>query len=394
MFDRSFDTQGTARFVEPGTAFMELQGGSSERYDVVVIGGGQAGLSVGYHLKQRGVRFAILDSSERIGDAWRKRWDSLKLFSPAWLDSLDGWPMPLPRNTFPTKDEMADYLEAYARRFELPVRLGTQVLRLSRRDGGFVIETSRGTVRAQQVVIAMASFQHKKVPAFASELSPSIKQLHSSEYKNPAQLQDGRVLVVGLGNSGAEIAHELSRTHEVMMTAKQSAEVPFKNDSFLGRWILLGLLMRFVFHRVLTIRTKIGRKARPNMIRTATPLIRTRARDLERDGVERAGTRIVAIAKGLPVNDEGRALDVRNVLWCTGYEGARSWIDLPIFDEDGQPRHEAGVVTEAPGLYFVGLPFLYAMSSAMVHGVGRDAARISDLIAAAAHAPALAAAHA
>jgi putative flavoprotein involved in K+ transport len=383
MFERSHNSESPV-FIEPGTAFMELhqRGSQPERFDVIVIGGGQAGLSVGYHLKQRGVRFAILDGNARVGDAWRKRWDSLKLFSPAWLDNLDGMPFPLPRNAFPTKDQMADYLESYAEHFELPVRSNTQVERLSRKDGLFTIKTSHGELVAKQVVIAMASFQNKKVPAFASELKREITQLHSSEYKNTSQLQSGSVLVVGCGNSGAEIAHEVSRSHKVLMTAKKNDEVPFDGASFLGRWVFLGLLMRVVFHRVLTIRTKLGRNARPMMMTKATPLIRTRAADLARDGVERAGTRITGVKDGLPVTDDGRALEVSNIVWCTGFESAQSWIALPIFDADGWPRHEAGVVTEAPGLYFVGLPFLYSMSSAMVHGVGRDAARISDAIAA------------
>lgn len=391
MFERSYDPETTS-FVEPGTAFMELhaRGGQHEgppdRFDILVIGAGQAGLSVGYHLKQRGVRFAIVDESARVGDAWRKRWDSLRLFSPAWLDSLDGMPFPLPRNAFPTKDQMADYLEAYAKRFELPVMSSTQVARLSREGDLFVLETNRGTLRAKQVVIAMASFQKRKVPAFASELKSEIKQLHSSEYKSPSQLQPGGVLVVGCGNSGAEIALEVARTHQVVMTAKKNDEVPFDNASFLGRWLLIGFLMRVVFHRLLTIKTPLGRKARPAMLTKATPLIRTRAADLARAGVTRSGTRITAARDGLPITDEGRALDVKNVIWCTGFESGQPWIDLPIFDADGQPRHEAGVVTEAPGLYFVGLPFLYSMSSAMVHGVGRDAARISDHVAAELHA--------
>jgi putative flavoprotein involved in K+ transport len=384
MFERSHDPKSHV-LVEPGTAFMELrqrEHAQPERLDVVVIGGGQAGLSVGYHLKQRGVRFAILDGSARVGDAWRKRWDSLKLFSPAWLDSLDGMPFPLPRNEFPTKDQMADYLESYAKHFELPVRSSTQVERLSRKDGLFTIETNHGELVAKQVVIAMASFQKQKVPAFASELKSEIAQLHSSEYKNAAQLLDGSVLVVGCGNSGAEIAHEVARSHKVFMTAKKNDEVPFDNRSFLGRWFLIGFLMRVVFHRVLTIRTKLGRKARPMMMTKATPLIRTRAADLARDGVERTGTRVTGVKDGLPVTDDGRTLDVSNIVWCTGFDSGQSWIDLPIFDGEGWPRHEAGVVTDAPGLYFVGLPFLYSMSSAMVHGVGRDAARISDVIAA------------
>src|SRR5882672_2336314 len=204
------------RFVEAGTAFMELAGLDGqersheparheaapidstrrERFDVIVIGGGQAGLSVGYHLKQQGVSFVILDASERIGDAWRTRWDSLRLFSPAWLDGLDGLPFPGPRHAFPTKDQMADYLESYAAHFALPVRTGTRVEKLSKRGDGYVVKTAMGEIEADQVVIAMANFQGAHAPAFASELRSEIVQVHSSQYKNPAQLREGSVLVV------------------------------------------------------------------------------------------------------------------------------------------------------------------------------------------------------
>ena len=208
-------------FIESGEAFRRLGGLESpavrERFDVIVIGGGQAGLSVGYHLRKRGLRFLIVDGSERIGDAWRKRWDSLRLFTPAKLDGLDGMKFPAPPNSFPTKDEMGDYLEAYAAKFELPVRSGMRVDKLFQRDGVFVVKAGDVEIEANQVVVAMGNYQSNRVPAFARELRPDIVQLHSCDYRNPAQLRDGGVLIVGAGNSGAEIAKDLAGRHEIWM---------------------------------------------------------------------------------------------------------------------------------------------------------------------------------
>jgi putative flavoprotein involved in K+ transport len=354
-----------------------------ERYDVIVIGGGQAGLSVGYYLARKGLRFAILDASERVGDAWRKRWDSLRLFTPARFDALVGMPFPAPPDSFPTRDQMADYLEAYARRFDLPVKSGVRVESLRREDGTYVIEASGRRFVADQVVVAMGNFQVQTTPTFAAQLDPSIVQLQASEYKNPAQLRPGSVLVAGAGNSGTEIALELAKSgRRVWVAGPATGEVAFKMSSFWGRFVLARLLLRFVFHRLLTIRTPMGRKARPKMLRHATPLIRTRTRDLLHVGVERVG-RVTAAADGLPVLEDGSRIDAANVIWCTGYTPGFSWIKLPILDERGLPRHEAGVVPDHPGLYFVGLHFLYSMSSGMIHGVGRDAERITSHLASA-----------
>ncbi len=377
----------TSAFIESGEAFRRLGGIESpaarERTDVVVIGGGQAGLSVGYYLRKRGLRFVILDASERIGDAWRKRWDSLRLFTPAKLDGLVGMRFPAPGNTFPTKDEMGDYLEAYAARFELPVRTGTRVERLFRRDGAFVVKTSAGEIEAQQVVVAMASYQRHKVPDFAAALRPDIVQLHSLDYRNPGQLRPGGLLIVGAGNSGAEIAKELAGKHEIWMSGRGTGEVPFQIDGLAARAFLARLVLRFVFHRVLTIRTPMGRKARPKIISQGGPLIRVKSKHLEAAGVKRV-PRVAEVRDGLPALADGRVLDVANVIWCTGFHPGFSWIDptdLPVLDDHGEPISDGGVVTGAPGLYFVGLHFLYAMSSTMIHGVGRDAKRIVDAIA-------------
>ncbi len=352
-----------------------------ERLDTVVIGGGQAGLSVGYHLARRGLRpFVILEARERVGDVWRERWDSLRLFTPADHSSLDGMPFPAPPHSFPTKDEMADYLEAYAARFRLPVRTGVRVDRLTRHEGRYLVEAGERRIEADNVVVAMAGYQRPKVPAFARELDPSIVQIHSFDYRNPGQLRAGPVLIVGAGNSGSEIARELAPRHEVWMSGRDVGQIPFRVESFLGTRLLVRLVLRGIFHRVLTVRTPIGRRVRPKVLHIGGPLIRVKRVDLERAGVRRA-PRTTGVRDGLPLLEDGRTLDVANVVWCTGFDPGFDWIDLPVFD-GVDPDQESGVVRASPGLYFVGLHFLHALSSAQIHGVGRDADRVARAVAA------------
>jgi putative flavoprotein involved in K+ transport len=348
-------------------------------YDVVVIGAGQAGLSVGYHLKRAGLRFAILERATRVGDGWRKRWDSLRLFTPARYDGLVGMPFPAPGDSFPTKDEMADYLESYARHFELPVHTGVSVERLERRGTRFAIHAGGREILADQVVVAAASYQRPRLPRVSADLDAEIVQLHSSEYKNPSQLRPGGVLLVGAGNSGSELATELSKTHRVWLSGRDVGEVPFRMDSFLGQRLAAPLVLRFVFHHVLTVDTPMGRKARPTLISQGGPLIRVRWAKLAEAGVTRAA-RVAGVKDGRPLLDDGTVVDAANVVWCTGFDGGFSWIDLPIFDDRGEPRHASGLVPEQPGLYFVGLHFQHSFSSGMIHGVARDAARIAGAI--------------
>ena len=352
-----------------------------ERVETIVIGGGQAGLSVGYHLARRGLPFLILEANPRIGDSWRGRWDSLRLFTPARFDGLAGMPFPAPPNSFPTKDEMADYLASYAERFKLPVRTGVRVDRLSRRGDAFIVTAGDRVFEAKQVVVAMADFQSSRIPAFASDLDPAIVQLHSSAYQNPSQLRDGGVLIAGAGNSGAEIAMEVARTHPTWVAGRDTGHVPFRIDSIVAQAFLAPVLFRVVFHRVLTVKTPMGRKARPKLVGKGGPLIRVKPDDLARVGVQRV-PRVVGAQNGLPVLEGGQTLDVTNVIWCTGFSPGFSWIDLPVLAESGGPVHEAGVVAREPGLYFVGLHFLFSFSSTMIHGVGRDADRIAAAIAA------------
>jgi putative flavoprotein involved in K+ transport len=353
---------------------------AAEQLNTIVIGGGQAGLSVGHHLARLGVPFVILDASKRIGDTWRHRWDSLRIFTPARHAGLDGMPFPAPPFSFPTKDEMGDYLEAYARRFALPVRSGVRVDRVSRLGEKFVVVAGDQRFEAENVVVAMANYQRPRVPPFAAELDRGIVQLHSFDYRNPGQLQAGDVLIVGAGNSGAEIARELVKTHTTWLAGRDTGHVPFRIEGLAARLVLTRLVLRVVFHRILTVATPIGRKVRPKALHSAAPLIRVKPRDLIAAGVRRI-PRVLGVRNGLPILEDGRVLNVANIIWCTGFDPAFSWIDLPIFDAYGEPRHERGVVAQEPGLYFVGLHFLYAFSSEMIHGVGRDAARIANVIA-------------
>jgi len=345
----------------------------------VVIGGGQAGLSVGYHLAKRGIPFVILDAHPRVGDAWRNRWDSLRLFTPSRYAGLPGFPFPGRGDAFLTKDEVADYLESYAQRFHLPVKNGVKVDSLSKEGQRFVTIAGDLRFESANVVVAMANYQVPRVPDFARELDPAVVQLHSHDYRNPSQLRDGGVLVVGVGNSGADIGLEVAQSHPTWMSGKESGHIPFRIETFLARNFLVRLV-RFVGHHVLTVSTPIGRKVRPKLLSKAAPLVRVKPQDLIDAGIERV-PRVVGVRSGRPLLANDRTLDVNNVIWCTGYHPGFAWIKMPIFGEDGRPVHERGIVHGMPGMYFVGLHFLYAMSSASLIGVSRDAERVVKALA-------------
>lgn len=352
---------------------------STEQLDTVVIGAGQAGLSIGYQLQQQGRAFAILDANPRIGDAWRNRWDSLELNTPARFNGLAGLRYPGPGGAPVTKDEFADYLEDYARHFRLPVRLSTRVRRLSRDGDGFVVETSRGTIEARNVVVAMGKYQAVRVPSFASELDPAITQLTLAEYRNPDQFRPGSVLVVGAGDSGAHIAMDVADTHDTSLAGYESAVIPFRIETWIARNVLIRLV-RFVGHRVLSVHSPIGRRARPKLLHQAGPLVRFKPKDLERAGVARVG-RVEGVRDGQPLLDDGNVAAVDNIVWATGFHPAFQWMDLPVFDDHGDPRHVRGVAQDCPGLYFVGLHFQTSMTSGTVTGVTRDAKHVARQLA-------------
>lgn len=347
-----------------------------KRLDVLVIGGGQAGLATGYHLSRAGVPFLIVDAHERTGDSWRNRWDSLKLFTPNRFNSLPGLQIPGPDWGFPTKDQLANYLESYAGHFGLPIRRGTRVEHLTKRGDRFTARLEDGEIDADNVIVAMANYQQPRRPEFASELSPEILQVHMADYKNPDQLNEGPVLVVGLGNSGAEIAKELARDHRVFLSGEPSAVQPFRPERLSGR-IMMPFVGPVILNKILTTDTPLGRRARSKMLHKAMPLLRVKPRDLVAAGVQRVG-RTTGVVDSQPEIEDGTLLDVANVVWCTGFERSFPWIDIPVFDDNGDVAQDRGVANDVPGLYFVGLKFMYSALSDTLLAIGRDSGYVVD----------------
>jgi putative flavoprotein involved in K+ transport len=349
-----------------------------ESFQTLVIGGGQAGLAVGYFLAQRGENFVILDENPRTGDSWRKRWDNLKLFTPSKFNSLPGAPFPKPGEYLPTKDEVADYLEGYARQFNLPVRHGIKIECLSWNDQGYHITAGSSSFSARNVIVATGPFQVPYRPAFASELDPTIFQLHSNIYCNSQQIPAQSVLVVGAGNSGAEIALELVRAgKQVWLAGRDVGKIPA--NGLLGKFLGGRPIWWFMSH-VLTVNTPIGRKVRAGELHHGTSLGRTTRQEIADAGIELM-PRVSGVQSGKPQLEDGRVLPVDGVIWATGFRPDYRWLNLPIFDEHGYPQHTRGVVEDAPGLYFIGLMFQTALNSSLLGGVGTDAAYIAAQVA-------------
>jgi putative flavoprotein involved in K+ transport len=269
---------------------------------------------------------------------------------------------------------MADYLESYAARFALPVRTGVWVDGLTRYGDTYRVTAGAERFVASNVIVASGAHRTPRVPRLARDLDPSILQLHSSEYRNPSQLQAGGVLVVGAGNSGADISLEAVRSHPTWLSGPDRGHIPVHIDGFIARNVAVRVVVFFARH-VLTLRTPLGRRMKIKATSQGDPLVRVKPKEILAAGVERVG-KTVEVRDGSLVLEDGQVLDVTNVIWCTGYRHDLSWIDLPIFDEAGAPRHERGVVPSEPGLAFVGLPFQFAAASDVLPGVGRDAAYV------------------
>lgn len=351
----------------------------TEHVETVVIGAGQAGLSTAFHLTRRGRDCVVLEAGDRVGDVWRHRFDSLRLFTPARYDGLPGRRFPLPGWEFPSGHQMADFLEAYAADNRLPVRTGTSVDSLDPvADGdGFVVTSGHRVLRADNVVVASGTWKSPLVPEFADELDPSIRQMHSAEYRNPSQLRPGPVLVVGASHSGADIALELSGAHETHLAGRVNGQLPFDIESRRAHAVLP--LLWFAWNHVLTERTPMGRKVQAHVRGGGGPLIRVKRAHLAAAGVRHTEQRVVGTRDGRPVLADGEVLAVANVVWCTGFGPDTDWIHLPLGDGRWPTQHR-GVVPGVEGLYFVGLPFLYSFSSMLVGGAGRDADHVAQHI--------------
>ena len=343
-----------------------------ERFETVIIGAGQAGLSAGYWLSKQDNDFVILDANARVGDVWRNRWDSLQLFTPAKYSGLPGMAFPGNPYHLPTRTQVADYMEWYAQVNELPIRTGVRVSSVRRVDGFFEIETTGGQFQADNVIVATGAFQTPVVPALAKQLDVGILQVHSSGYRNPAQLPDGDVMVVGAANSGAQIALEISRTRNVILAGRSVGSFPRR---VLGRDLFDWLWATVMKPGADTL---LGRRIRKDVLSGTDKLIGMSEKDLVSPTLRRTG-RVTGVKDGRPMLDDGSIADVRSIVWCTGFRPDFRWVDAPIFGEDGYPRHTRGV-TEVPGLYFLGLRFLYRLNSSLVGGVGADAQHVADMV--------------
>jgi putative flavoprotein involved in K+ transport len=347
-------------------------GDGGRRLDVAVIGGGQAGLAIGHFLARAGRRFVILEAGESVATAWRDRWDSLVLFTSRRYDGLPGLPFPGDPGGYPGRDEVVAYLEQYARTFELPIRFRSCVRSLTANDhGGFVLgldDASR--VEADQVVVATGPFHVPNMPALSDELDPALFQAQSADYRSPSRVPDGTVLVVGGGNTGFQIAKELSATHTVHL-AVGSRQTPLP-QRLLGRdvfsWLTrLGLLDK-------SVDSRLGRRARGR-----DTLIGSSPRELRRAFGVTVRPRAVGGSGRTVRFADGTQLDVDAVVWATGYRPDHSWIDLDIADPNGRLRHRRGV-SDIPGLYFLGLSWQHTRGSALLGFVKDDAEFIAGRI--------------
>ena len=339
-------------------------------YEVVVIGAGQAGLTMGYYLAQQGRRFVILERGDSVASAWRERWQSLTLFTPRRYSALPGLPFPGDPDGYPTRDDVIEYLERYAETFELPTEFNSNVGRLSGKDGRLVLEVNGRTITADQVVVATGPFQTPFIPKLADDLDPDVWQAHSTGYQRPSDVPDETVLVVGGGNTGFQIAKELSAMRKVNLSVG-TRQKPLP-QRLAGRDLFWWLTKTGLIHK--TVDSRLGQR-----LKDRDTLIGSSPRELKRRyGVELKPRAVAASGRTVRFED-GSGVEVDAAIWATGYRPDYSWIDLPIFDSDGRLRHRRGV-TDVLGLCFLGLTWQHTRGSALIGWVKEDAEFIAERI--------------
>ncbi|WP_299093595.1 NAD(P)-binding domain-containing protein [uncultured Metabacillus sp.] len=335
------------------------------RYNTIIVGAGQAGLAMGYYLRDMTNSFLLIESHARVGDSWRLRYDSLRLFTPRSHSALPGMSLPGDQNGYPTKDEVADYLEEYAKKFNLPVKLNTKITKVSKEEDNFHIITNSGEeFLTKNLIIATGPFQKPSIPDFSDKIPNDIFQIHSAHYKNPSQLKDGTTLVVGGGNSGMQIAAELSSTRDVYLSlGKKPKFLPYQvfNKSIFWWFSVLGISK-------LTVDSKPGQFLKKN-----DPIIGKEIIPLVKEGKVKMLPRTTGFSDQKIKFENGNEIQPKNIIWATGFKPDYDWLDISnIFDEKGNPIHERGV-TKEPGLFFIGLSWQYRRGSALLLGVGEDA---------------------
>lgn len=339
--------------------------------NIVIVGAGQAGLALSQQLKQRKVPHLVLEAHARIGDNWRTRWDSLHLFSPARYNSLPDLPFPGTKWSLPSKDQAADYLEGYARHFDLPVRVNSKVGSVQARDQGFVLKTSQGELHTRRLVLATGAYGTPRIPNLSSPIPDSLVQIHSTQYRNPAQLPAVPTLVVGAGASGQQIARELVATRPVVLAGPDVPNLPRR---WLGIDIYWWLYKSGLIRKVVPPGKRAARASGPEV--TVAESYRT----LMAAGVRRVGKVLAFEGHKACFENEGFA-DVEALVWATGYQNTYPWIELDMLDAEGRPAHVRGISNKVEGLYFIGLPYLHRVNSSLMGGVGADASFLARVLA-------------
>ncbi|WP_002146470.1 flavin-containing monooxygenase [Bacillus cereus] len=334
--------------------------------DIIIVGAGQAGLTMGYYLKQEGYSFLLLEAGKRVGDSWRKRYDSLQLFTPREYSSLPGMILKGEGNGFPRKDEIATYLEGYARHFQLPVQLRTEVLKIRKEKEIFEVHTPTEILQSKKVIIASGGFQQPFIPSVSANLSSHIFQIHSSQYISPSQIPKGRVLVVGGGNSGMQIVVELAKTHEVTMSISHPLT-----------FLPLHLFRKSIFNwleKIGILYAKINTKRGRWFQKRKDPIFGFEGKELIRNGAIKLQKKVVSASGNNIMFQNGDTYSVESVIWSTGFMQDYKWIEIEkAVNEKGFPNQVKGI-SPVKGLYYIGLPWQSQRGSALICGVGKDAA--------------------